>query len=1080
MTIKTNTIETRRRKVHELNRKGMSNAAIAKRLAVSPRTIGRDMQAIKRSVSNGASNATNGSQTNDVWGWHVSRHGTKAISPRDARNPYFDMFDGIDTNNWLLNNTPQGLARGYQIAPIAYKCISVFGKTAGSIPFKVVNEDDEPLDKTAPLSKMLDGTRSRLIRDTVFDRRIFGVAYLIPMYSDQKRPRFRRLNPMTVKVIGNKNGIERFEQRIQGQVVATWKPNQVIFIPEYNPENDLGYLNSMDTETDVESFVSPLMLCLMMLKIDLSAWEYVRVFFENDATPSYVLTTEQQMQKADMDRVLDQYTKELEGVRNSHKPAIAHMGLKLQQLQSAMKDLVVPELDERNTRRICAILDVPMTIAGLTEAANYATAQEARKSFYTEGILPELDIILDEINAQFVSKIDPKVRYVADLDNVEVLQEDKTEVTDRASKGYISGFRSFNEARELDGIDTIDEKYDFVLIGGQPVLVADIAVGKLPKAPEPQQPQSPFGFNFGGGGYAGNAPSASAGMDLDRRLSDLVASVAGGKSVKSAVGDAYVVLSLANDPTLIEQTKQLKNLYPDLDYLPANDYHVTVLYLPNASQQVVGRIAGSLSEMPPMSLRVRRLGVFENDTNNLHFQIEPNKALLELQRNLYEFAISLGAETSPFSIPTNYKPHISIGYSSESLEIAHILPFEVKPIAMVLNVDDGNDEYEIIRAVKKMTQLALPEPVKNIVEVVVKTANQNADPEAAITDAVQSLVTKDLDKWCTKSTRKGTQTAFDSDYIPSALASFVKMDLRALHPKDGALEDQIKALFDTYKQAISAEPDDTLATPEEFEQYWQGVDDSFEDIIAIFDKHWQGLNAKIADAIRANGQEANLQAIVDENTESLIAELVGTDEDPAPLTKLFLAGAARGNDLFERSAQKSVKADATLTIDWKFVNKEAADWARNHAATMVRGINQTTLSAYQDAIAKWIEGTGDNGDGSMGNLAAAIEGQLSGLTIPSNWSPDKVRWATSPERAALIAQTESTNAFSRGVTERWKQVGVTKVKWRTQNDSRVCALCKRLNNVEGDITQGVFDQVTGEYYKPAAHGGCRCFEAPVV
>jgi SPP1 gp7 family putative phage head morphogenesis protein len=90
-----------------------------------------------------------------------------------------------------------------------------------------------------------------------------------------------------------------------------------------------------------------------------------------------------------------------------------------------------------------------------------------------------------------------------------------------------------------------------------------------------------------------------------------------------------------------------------------------------------------------------------------------------------------------------------------------------------------------------------------------------------------------------------------------------------------------------------------------------------------------------------------------------------------------------------------------------------------------------------------------------------------------------LKWLTSPERAHLIAQTMTTDAFNRGVEEKWAQAGVKEIRWRTQQDNRVCATCFSLNNKVGTISEGV-QAPDGKYYKPAAHVGCRCFESPVV
>jgi hypothetical protein len=202
--------------------------------------------------------------------------------------------------------------------------------------------------------------------------------------------------------------------------------------------------------------------------------------------------------------------------------------------------------------------------------------------------------------------------------------------------------------------------------------------------------------------------------------------------------------------------------------------------------------------------------------------------------------------------------------------------------------------------------------------------------------------------------------------------------------------------------------------------------------------------------------------------------LIGTSETPGPLAAVFLAGAARGNDLLNRA--KSAKQDG-YTVSWDVLNEMAVEWARNYSGTLIRGINGTTLSIFREKIAEWIEQ-----GGTLDDLADLIEGKLGDLDIPDGWTPGRIAWATSPERARLIAQTETTNAYHNGAVARWEQVGVTEGIWRTQQDSIVkeCDICWPLNNVVGNLKTGWVHPKTGKIYKPAAHGGCRCFGAPKV
>ncbi|MHC4302802.1 MAG: structural protein, partial [Planctomycetota bacterium] len=74
--------------------------------------------------------------------------------------------------------------------------------------------------------------------------------------------------------------------------------------------------------------------------------------------------------------------------------------------------------------------------------------------------------------------------------------------------------------------------------------------------------------------------------------------------------------------------------------------------------------------------------------------------------------------------------------------------------------------------------------------------------------------------------------------------------------------------------------------------------------------------------------------------------------------------------------------------------------------------------------------------------------------IPPGWSPGKLEWATSRSRARLIAQTETTRAFTEGNFERWRQIGVTEAQWRTQQDAHVDdEICRPLHGVIGSLAE---------------------------
>ncbi len=359
-------------------------------------------------------------------------------------------------------------------------------------------------------------------------------------------------------------------------------------------------------------------------------------------------------------------------------------------------------------------------------------------------------------------------------------------------------------------------------------------------------------------------------------------------------------------------------------------------------------------------------------------------------------------------------------------------------------------------------------PSRGVIDLVVR----NVGPDRGVAlagSALRDQALEDLQRWQRKAVKKGADAPFESDYIPPAVMAFLRADLLAW---DGETEpdEWVKRAFDRAELALKADDDSVT----EFETFWRGIDGVYEQIAKVFDGYAESLPGVVAQALGQAGPseaEQALQAALQTAGDEFAAQLVGNDAEFGPLLAAFLAGSVRGDELLTQARP----AKASLTIDWALVHKAALEWARRYVADLVRGINETTLDMFRTAIADWI----DKG-GSLENLAKFIEGKLPELDIPQGWSPAKMRWAISQERARLIAQTETTRAFAEGSITRWEQAGVTKGRWRTNNDELVCALCGRLNNVIGDLREGWRDPKTGKLYRPPAHPGCRCPIAPVV
>lgn len=794
--------------------------------------------------------------------YFVGPGGLQAV--KSGSGPLYDRFMGIgDGADGKFTQSDQGYVRAYKASAWAFRCVKIRAQVLAGIPLTVRRADEE-IDH--PLSKAL--SRGRLIDWTERDFCIFGRAFWSWGFYPNGNAWLRRLNPTTIQVDADVRGLKGFKQEIEGRTVREFAPAELVYFNDYDPDDDFGS-------------VSPVSLALTGVGVTENISIFAEYYFANGAMPQGILVSETKIaSESDRKRILEEWEKRFQGPKNAHKTALLDGGkISYVPVTPSLVDLAMTELREEERREIAAALFVPPVMAGITDAANYATAQEQRKSLYTEALIPEAGLFCDVINTQLVPHFNiPDIEVQPDLNDVQVIQEDRTEITQRNQVAVTAGYMSLNEARKRE----------------------------------------------------------------------------------------------------------------DLDPLPVDYFQAAGKLIPRTALE-----AGDLSSLEP-----------------------PPAA-----------------------------PSFPFGQSVQAL------PEPVEQRALPPLVIDNP-------------------PQKSTVDIVIHAPDPESAAERKQT-VIRDTALEDLRRWEKKIAKKGVFTPFDPDYLPPALTAFLRADLQSW---DGEADRDawIKRAFEGAEVWFKADGED-FPTLEEFERFWAGYDDLFNAIAGAFETSWEGLPARLAVTLREQGTagaEVDLSSFAQATEQDMIAKLLGTPEEPGPLVAVVLAGAARGDELLHD--MKSLKA-TELSISWDAINTLARQWAETYCASLVRGINDTTLNIFRAKIAEWV----DDG-GSLEDLAKYIEGDLQGLDIPPNWSPGKVQWATSRERARLIAQSETTGAFFEGNVSRWEQAGVTEGKWRTQRDTHVDdKICRPLNNMVGNLRTGWIHPKTGKVYKPPAHPGCRCFAQPL-
>ena len=147
---------------------------------------------------------------------------------------------------------------------------------------------------------------------------------------------------------------------------------------------------------------------------------------------------------------------------------------------------------------------------------------------------------------------------------------------------------------------------------------------------------------------------------------------------------------------------------------------------------------------------------------------------------------------------------------------------------------------------------------------------------------------------------------------------------------------------------------------------------------------------------------------------------------------------------------------AGIAFDSSMANQAAADWAGEYIDTLLQQLGTTTQDGVGPTVEDWI-----NTDGAtMGDLFQSL--MDTGLM--------------GADRASMIATTETTRAFAQGEIKQYSAMGITQMRWQTNNDEVVCQDCEPLNGEVRTIGDEFADGITD----PPFHPNCRCWMTPVV
>jgi HK97 family phage portal protein len=208
--------------------------------------------------------------------------------------------------------------------------------------------------------------------------------------------------------------------------------------------------------------------------INRDAWS--QKFWKNGAAPSGILICEEPgtSDETEWEKLKKKWQKDYGGSENSGKTAWLSGKWKYEQLGMSVQEMQQLENSKWNIEAICHQHGVPLSIIGLREASNYATAEIEDLSFRRYTIKPRANKFAETFTTDLIAGWDANLQLTPVVSGLTSV----TQVVTAYGPLFDRGAVSLNELRELAGLPRMaDAQFDqhFINAGLIPLELAGIS-----------------------------------------------------------------------------------------------------------------------------------------------------------------------------------------------------------------------------------------------------------------------------------------------------------------------------------------------------------------------------------------------------------------------------------------------------------------------------------------------------------------------------------------------------------------------------------------------------------------------------
>lgn len=334
----------------------------------------------------------------------------------------------------------------YSTVSWVYRCVDLIRNTAGTIPFDV-KRGDTVVDSSSEYENFLGWLENpNAMLETVSAALfIYGQCYFLVKRNRAMVKELQYLVPSSVEcLLDEKSGLTGFRRHL-GSSHVDYKPEEILYFWLPDPTVEIGPPNAWPLKS-IEAPASALS--------NLTA--YADAFFERGAVKVTLLTVKGNPPQAEREKLEAWWNRVISGVKNAFgAKVISADSVEATVIGEGLESLKDNTLSEGAVKEIATGAGVPYSIL-MSDASNYATANQDWLNFLNTTIVPLVEFIWEQVNSQLLKPLGLVI--VPTPESLDAYQEDEAQRAGALTQ-LVNAKMPLKLAMEILGYDLTPEQW---------------------------------------------------------------------------------------------------------------------------------------------------------------------------------------------------------------------------------------------------------------------------------------------------------------------------------------------------------------------------------------------------------------------------------------------------------------------------------------------------------------------------------------------------------------------------------------------------------------------------------------------